>query len=148
MGVFIEETLSWSKHINEVSKDLSKINGVLYNLRRSLPCKLITSIYYALINSKLSYCLSVWGSGGAECSLSKLFAAQKRAVRTLYNVKRCRKLVKGHKKKVFNDNSIIWRFIMSTLNQFSWKLTKLFIINHLSFYSTNFLFQITTPYDL
>ena len=107
LGVFIEETLNWSKHINEVSKQISKINGVLYNLRRSIPRTLITSIYYALVNSKLSYCISAWGSGGAECSLAKLFTAQKRAVRTLYNVKRCNKFVRGHTKKVFNDNGIM-----------------------------------------
>ena len=116
LGVHLEQTLNWSHHISEISKKLSKINGVLFNLSKSTPPKLLTSIYHALVGAHLNYCITIWGAGGDDNKLSKLFIAQKHAIRTIFKVKRESKFVPGHTKCAFKDNSVLTVHNMYTLN--------------------------------
>ena len=63
-GVIINENLNWGSLIDKVITKLASINGVLYNIRNSLPVNIRKQIYFALVNSCLMYALSVWGCGG------------------------------------------------------------------------------------
>ena len=76
LGVYIEEKLNWQCHINILARKLARSTGVLYNIGRSLPHKLRSSIFNALINSHIFYCISVWG--GNPSKLQKVFTSQKR----------------------------------------------------------------------
>ena len=107
LGVYIEETLNWSRQINEVRKKITCINGVLYKLRNYLPNNMRLSVYYALVSSHISCCISVWGSGRVNYKLSKIFIAQKREIRTIFGINKASRFVKGHTKPVFNKHSIL-----------------------------------------
>ena len=78
-------------------------------LGRTLPKQLIPSVYSALINSHLSYCISVWGGNPAH--LESLFNAQKKSLRSIFRVKRSRKVYwvweYGHTKCYFNENKFL-----------------------------------------
>jgi hypothetical protein len=69
--VHIDETLNWSVQTSHVVKKLAKVNGVLYQIRKTVPRTLLVSIFNALIQLHLSYGISVWGCGGDTCSLLK-----------------------------------------------------------------------------
>ena len=107
LGAIINESLNWGSRIDKVIRKLASINGVLYNIRNSLPVNIRKQIYFALVNSCLMYALSVWGCGGNISALKHVFTAQKRAVRTLFGIPKVNKHCKGHTKSTFNDNQIL-----------------------------------------
>ena len=62
------------------------------------------TVYFALLNSQIMYGISVWGS---STNLSTLFAAQKKAIRTLFNIPRISRYCPGHTKYCMNNNKIL-----------------------------------------
>ena len=86
---------------------LNKISGSLFKLRQCIPRVMMRQIYYALVNSQLIYGINVWGSAGSTSNLSKLFAAQKKAIRTLFHIRRLSRYIPGHTKNVFCKNKIL-----------------------------------------
>ena len=109
LGVFIEEKLNWKYHISSIAKRVSKTSGILYKIGRSLPISLRKSVFSELVNSHLSYCISVWG--GNSNQLNNLFKVQKKALRALFRFRRSHKVGKvwkyGHTKPYFNDNTFL-----------------------------------------
>ena len=53
------------------------------------------------------YGISVWGSGGSLSNLSTLFAAQKKVIRTLFNIPRISRYCPGHTKGCINENKLL-----------------------------------------
>ena len=48
LGLHLHKNLSWNVHINQLSKKLSRSNGIHPKLRHVVPQKTIISVYYAL----------------------------------------------------------------------------------------------------
>ena len=65
------------------------------------------TVYFALVNSQIMYGISVSGSGGSFSNLSTLFAAQKKAIRILFNISRISRYCPGHTKGCINENKIL-----------------------------------------
>ena len=107
MGVYIDEKLTWKEHIKTLTNKVSRITGSLYSISKVIPSSLKTSVYNALVNSHLSYAISVWGADPSGNKLKNLLTVQKRCLRTLYCIKKLSKYVKGHTKRIFNDNNIL-----------------------------------------
>lgn len=110
LRVVIDENLNWGSHLSHISTKLSKVSDILYNLRKSLPPHLTKPVFNALVNSQLSYAISVWG--GNFKLRNKLFVFQKRAIRSLYglwkkrtNIKKF-KLLTGTKKTFINNDHL------------------------------------------
>ena len=76
-------------------------------MRRVISQSLRKSVYNALVNSNLSYAISVWGSGGCRSKLKPLFVIQKRCLRNLFGIRKRSKHQKGHTKSIFNSNNIL-----------------------------------------
>jgi hypothetical protein len=77
LGLILESTLSWSKHIEGL---INKLSSVCYMLRYVKPYMSHTSlmmIYYALFHSAMSYGIIFWGSSPNS---QKIFRLQKRAI--------------------------------------------------------------------
>jgi hypothetical protein len=107
LGVYIDETLNWSVQTSHVVKKLAKVDGVLYQIRKTVPRTLLVSIFNAFIQSHLSYGVLVWGCGGDTTKLNDLFIAQKKAIRTVFGVRRINKYLVGSTKSTFNDNRVL-----------------------------------------
>ena len=107
LGIVISDTLVWDEHIRLITRRLSKISGSLFKLARCLPKEMRRTIYFALVNSQIMYGISVWGSDGSLSNLSTLFAAQKKAIRTLFNIPRISRHCPGHTKGCINENKIL-----------------------------------------
>ena len=105
LGIIIDEKLSWKKHIHTVENKVRNSIGQLYDMRKVIPKKLGSTIYNAIVNSQLSYAISVWG--GRHSDLNRLFLLQKRALRNLFSIKKVSKFVLGHTKQVFLDKKIL-----------------------------------------
>lgn len=60
LGIFINNYLSWSPHINVICHKISKGVGILYRTRDFLPKYALPSIYKAIIIPYLSYGTLLW----------------------------------------------------------------------------------------
>ena len=63
-------------------------------MRRIITKNLRSSVYNALVNSHLSYGISVWGSSANQTKLNNLFVLQKKAIRNLFGIKKNPKMLK------------------------------------------------------
>ena len=107
LGVIIDEKLQWSSHIKYLTNKVTKTTGSLYEMRRVISPALRKSVYNALVNSNISYAISVWGSGGCRSKLKPIFVIQKQCLRNLFGIRRRSKHHKGHTKSTFNSNNIL-----------------------------------------
>ena len=77
----IDTNLSWQYHVNDLSVKLNRANAFLFKMRNYVSCKILTSIYFAVLNSYLSYCCLVWYQ---NCStIQRIVILQKKAIRII-----------------------------------------------------------------
>ena len=60
LGVYLDNNLSWSTHVTQLSKKLSRANGVLSKLRYFVPKETLISVYYSIFYSHIIYANPVW----------------------------------------------------------------------------------------
>ena len=82
LGVYIDNRLSWKKHIDYISGKISRGIGVILKARHLLNLSSLKTLYYSFVYPYFSYCNHVWGSACAT-ALNRLFLLQKRAVRVI-----------------------------------------------------------------
>jgi hypothetical protein len=92
LGLIIDSTLTWDKQIDLVSKRLSSTCYTLNCIKYSLPRKTLKIIYFAHVQSSLSYGIIFWGY---IPTASKVFTLKKKNLPIIYNIKTrdsCRQL--------------------------------------------------------
>ena len=82
LGVSIDENLTWSNHINVITKKVSSGIGSIKRISHCVPPATLCNIYHGLAQSRFDYCSVVWGSC-AKTLPNKLQRLQNRAVRVL-----------------------------------------------------------------
>ena len=60
LGMYIDKYLSWNFDIQQLSKKLSRANGILSKLRHNVPIEACLQVY-AIFYSHLIYGCNVWG---------------------------------------------------------------------------------------
>ena len=78
LGIYLDENLSWSSHVNSIGTKISKSIGIIRRLNRVLPEKILKTLYYALIHPHINYCMLLWGYNS-----EKIKRLQKQAVRAV-----------------------------------------------------------------
>ena len=82
LGVLLDENLTWSSHINKMTKRIASGIGAIKRLRSFVSLETLHVIYQALIQPHFDYCNVVWGNCGKTLS-NKLQKLQNRAMRVL-----------------------------------------------------------------
>ena len=82
LGMYIDKYLSWDFHFHELSKTLSRANGILSKVRYNAPSETCLQVYYAIFFSHLIYGCNVWGLTTQE-NVNKIEVLQKKCVRIL-----------------------------------------------------------------
>ena len=82
LGMYIDKYLNWNLHIQELSKKLSRANGILSKLRHYAPLETCLQVYYALFYSHLNYACNIWGLTTEE-NLKKIEVLQKKCIRIM-----------------------------------------------------------------
>ena len=62
LGLFIDDTLNWSSHVNYLSHQLARFSGVFYRLRNYVNKETLSMLYYSLVYSRIRYGIIVWGT--------------------------------------------------------------------------------------
>ena len=82
LGIFIDQNLSWSKHVNEIAKTISSGKGALKRLRPFVSEDMAILLYLAFIEPNFDYCCLVWDGLSNELA-DKLQKLQNRAIRVI-----------------------------------------------------------------
>ena len=82
LGVLFDRNLSWTYHIANLSKKLSRANSMLSKIRHFVDHTTLRSIYFAIFSSHLTYGSLVWGQKGNP-NLKKVISLQNIALRIL-----------------------------------------------------------------
>ena len=82
LGLYIDKYLSWNYHILQLSKKLSRANGIISKLRHHAPLEVCLQAYYAIFYSHLIYACNVWGLTSEE-NIKKIEILQRKCLRIL-----------------------------------------------------------------
>jgi hypothetical protein len=84
LGLIIDKNLTWKPHIDRLHVELSKIIGLLWRNRHIL-CKINKLMFYnSYIQSKIDFCLPIWGSA-SKVFTDKILLLQKKSIRIICN---------------------------------------------------------------
>lgn len=85
LGLYIDEYLSWTNHIDFIRKKIGPLIGIFYKIRNYIPLHFLKNIYYALIYSKLQYLVTIWGSANSSI-LKPLYILQNKIIKCMHNL--------------------------------------------------------------
>lgn len=95
LGVVLDDSLRWREHAAHLCETLARQVFVLRRLRDLVDSEVLLMVYHALFQSRLKYCVSLWGN---SAHTDGVFKMQKRALRVLCNKgsrHSCRGLFRG-----------------------------------------------------
>ena len=101
LGVHVDKNLTFTNHINIISKKLSKTVGLLYKLSKFLPTRILQILYSTLFQPYLIYGLEAW-FGTYRNHTNKIFVLQKKAIRAINNLE-----YNEHTNDFFKSNNIL-----------------------------------------
>ena len=84
LGVTIDSHLRWDLHVSNTTKTLRSILYKFKYLKSILEVSHLKILYYALVESRLSYGILGWG-GVADCHLKQLEVIQKKFLKIMLN---------------------------------------------------------------
>lgn len=82
LGLILDQALSWRPHIESLRSHLKLAMKFCFRLRSSCPRDVMRSYYHAMVQSKLNYAVSFWGSA-YSVHLRGLHAAQRIMLRIM-----------------------------------------------------------------
>lgn len=84
LGINIQNNLKWNSHINNLTRKLYSIAGIITRIGAKIRTDTKIAIYYAMIHSHLSYLAPIYGSDLAENEINRIQTAQNAAIRKFF----------------------------------------------------------------
>jgi len=84
LGIHIMDNLNWHTHIKFLCSSLSKTYYMIKALKHTVSNYVLWNIYFAHLQSKMRYCIIMWG-GAKECI--KILRLQKKVIRMMIGLK-------------------------------------------------------------
>ena len=110
LGVIIDESLNWSRHVKTILSKMCKYIGVMFKIKKFLPLKARLQVYHSFIQSHISYCSMVWGFC-CKSNIESIFSKQKVGMRAVIpgyiNYKYKDGEIPGHTKPAFTEYKIL-----------------------------------------
>jgi hypothetical protein len=107
LGVFIDSSLQFDKHVQEAVKKANKILGVIKRTFKYLDCDTLVLLYKSMVRSHLEYAQTVW-SPHKQFNIEMLEKVQRRATRLLSGLS---KLPYSHRLQVLKLPTLKYRRI-------------------------------------
>jgi hypothetical protein len=80
LGLTIEYTLTWERHIEEINKKLRSACYMIRNIKPIMSIITLKNVYYSYFHSVMTYGLIYWGN---LSHADKIFKMQKRVIRLM-----------------------------------------------------------------
>ena len=110
LGVIIDETLNWTRHVKTVLSKMSRYVGIMYKIKKFLPLRARLQIYYSFVQSHINFCSLVWGFC-SKSNIDAIFSKQKKGLRAVIpgfiNYKYRNGETPGHTKSYFSEYKIL-----------------------------------------
>jgi hypothetical protein len=124
LGIFINDTLTWSTHLDQLTNKLSSAYYAVRVMKQYIPLKTLM-IYYAYFHSLMNYGLIFWGNSPYSIHIFRL---QKKAIRIITSTRNresCRSWFKRFKIFPLQSQYIysILSFVIDNMNQFTSNFT-------------------------
>ena len=87
LGLTVTNTLNFTRHINNISLNVSRITRSIMNLRSIVPIQILVKLYHALALPHISSHIVVWGAA-PNCQLKTLLVSINNMLRTILGVTR------------------------------------------------------------
>lgn len=84
LGIIIDESLTWTSHVNELAKKLNSITYAMRVLSKYIDTGVMKTVYYANFYSHIRFGILNWGR---STEVNRIFVIQKRVVRIMFNLK-------------------------------------------------------------
>ena len=84
IGLNLDNTLSWTKHINEVCSRLNRFFGIFRYLRDKIPFHLKRQLFLTTVSPIINYGIELYGSSTKK-NISKLQSKQNQLLKVLFN---------------------------------------------------------------
>lgn len=84
LGLTIDDSLSWSQHIEIVCKRLSSAVFMFRQLKKVLDFNTLRMAYFALFHSKITYGIVAWGNSSHSIDV---FILQKKVIRIIFGAR-------------------------------------------------------------
>ena len=81
LGLYVDETLRWSTHIQQLSLQLARYAGIFCRIRNLVPKETLRMLYHSLILSRMQYGILIWGNA-AKVHLRELSVRMNNIIRT------------------------------------------------------------------
>ncbi len=82
LGVILDKEINWKKHIQSLKSKLNNVLRYFYFLKDICNQKLLRSLYFSLVHSRLEYGIFCWG-GTFEVHLNSIFVQQKKFLKII-----------------------------------------------------------------
>ena len=97
LGIMIDSSLNWKKHVEYVSTKLARITYLMRNLRYIMPLSNLIQIYFSLFESHIRYGLFLWGN----CTKIDIILKQQKAILRIFNNSNARESCRPLLKKLW-----------------------------------------------
>ena len=119
LGVIVDESLNWSRHVKTILSKMSRYIGIMYKIKKFLPLKARLQVYHSFVQSHINFCSLVWGFS-CKSNIEAIFCKQKKGMRAVIPgfIKYFYKdgITPGHTKEYFNKYKILTVHNIITLN--------------------------------
>ena len=82
VGIFIDNQFRWNHNTSHIAVNLSRSVYILKRVKQILPLNLLGSLYFTMVQSHLTYGVTLWGPTYL-CHLKQLSILQKKAIRCI-----------------------------------------------------------------
>ena len=83
LGIWLDDKLVWTKHVKNLKTKLASRLGLLKGSKKFLTPHAMKMLYYAQINSLISYSISMWGPMVTRCLINQVQMLQDKAVKCI-----------------------------------------------------------------
>lgn len=84
LGLWLDNTLSWSEHINKIVLKMGRAVAIVRKCAPFIPSSLLCQTVHSLVLCHLDYCSVIWSSASKQL-IRKLQVAQNKAARLILN---------------------------------------------------------------
>ena len=120
LGVVIDEDLTWTKHIDHISKKISRNIYLLSQLRHYSNQQGLLIFFHAHCMSHLNYASTVWSAWTSQCNINRLNTLHRRAIKII-----------STESNISTDQKLRNLNILSLKNQFTFNsVTLMYKVTH------------------